>query len=426
MNTDTTKRYRLLKDLPYVKAFAIYERNEHGSYCCDSAEFLVDDIYHDTLANTVVENNPEWFEEVLPVSEPVKERKGMEHGLYLITWADEHGGGNSLASVGYTHDGSNWYSPCNWTSESNDSPMVASTDWRIVKSCSLIKSVKTLNNDTVVEDKNMSTVYFDKQVLNPHPTGTQAYTNWEQGFMEAANKYFKPYLSSLNSSQQSKQSTPVVKKGSWDFCHDCKTKGYCYLSGKCMRNAAEPLPTKQDKEWQVESVFIDGLTWALQDGKYINEFGGYYNISYEQLPQSNVIKSVRRISDNVVLTHNQDTPCGKIIKFEISDAAESGMWVVVDKYNDGREGRISICSSSFATPSKPIEEDKPIEYHAGDEVSFEIMLISFDRPKKITLNGKIKECLNFKKTATVQYLNPFTAEIELRDFEFHQLQSSIN
>lgn len=74
MNTDTTKRYRLLKDLPYVKAFAIYERNEHGSYCCDSAEFLVDDIYHDTLANTVVENNPDWFEELLPVSEPVKER----------------------------------------------------------------------------------------------------------------------------------------------------------------------------------------------------------------------------------------------------------------------------------------------------------------------------------------------------------------
>jgi len=50
----------------------------------------------------------------------------------------------------------------------------------------------TLPLEQKKDDKNMSTVYFDKQVLNPHSQETQAYTNWEQGFMEAANKYFKP------------------------------------------------------------------------------------------------------------------------------------------------------------------------------------------------------------------------------------------
>jgi len=74
--------------------------------------------------------------------------KGMKHGLYRIYWKEEDGGGASLASVGYTHDGSNWHAPCNWTSENNNSPMVASTDWSSIEKAELI-----LEND--YENKNM-------------------------------------------------------------------------------------------------------------------------------------------------------------------------------------------------------------------------------------------------------------------------------
>ncbi len=65
----------------------------------------------------------------------MEQQKGLKHGLYKIFWMD---GGSSLASIGFTYDGTNWFSCCNWTSKGNDEPMVASTKWQIVKSIELI------------------------------------------------------------------------------------------------------------------------------------------------------------------------------------------------------------------------------------------------------------------------------------------------
>jgi hypothetical protein len=64
------------------------------------------------------------------------EVKELKHGLYKLWWKT---GGCSLASVGSTHDGSRWYAPCNWTSQDNERPMVASTDWIDVDRVELIK-----------------------------------------------------------------------------------------------------------------------------------------------------------------------------------------------------------------------------------------------------------------------------------------------
>ena len=59
----------------------------------------------------------------------MRKMKGLKHGVYKIFWI---GGGSSLASIGYTHDGTNWFAPCNWTSKDNNKPMVASTKWQMI------------------------------------------------------------------------------------------------------------------------------------------------------------------------------------------------------------------------------------------------------------------------------------------------------
>lgn len=69
MNTDTTKRYRLLKELPDSKVGDIYTWNDTFNHY-----YKEGNDYGGRWHSTYVENNPEWFEEVLPVSEPVKER----------------------------------------------------------------------------------------------------------------------------------------------------------------------------------------------------------------------------------------------------------------------------------------------------------------------------------------------------------------
>lgn len=63
----------------------------------------------------------------------MKDFKGLNLGVYKIYWKKRHGGGHSLASVGQTYNGTRWYAPCNWTSENNDYPSVASTDWSKIK-----------------------------------------------------------------------------------------------------------------------------------------------------------------------------------------------------------------------------------------------------------------------------------------------------
>ncbi len=195
-------------------------------------------------------------------------------------------------------------------------------------------------NDTVVEDKNMSTVYFDKQVLNPHAQGTQAYTNWEQGFMEAANKYFKPYLNTNDTlGQEQKEQLDIHK----NFCAPQPTNDAfwndelvgqfaCDLRNnkevneklhKSWRDSmgefkervqqskqSEPL-TNSTKEWEIVS-FAEHLSGTWEKSGYIypviNGMVGCFNnaMSVEEWlknqPLIYSIHSVKRIADGEVFS----------------------------------------------------------------------------------------------------------------------------
>lgn len=57
----------------------------------------------------------------------------LEHGIYRLFWKS---GGSSLAAVGSLHDGTPWFAPTNWTSETAGG--IASTDWRKVDAVEII------------------------------------------------------------------------------------------------------------------------------------------------------------------------------------------------------------------------------------------------------------------------------------------------
>lgn len=64
-----------------------------------------------------------------------KDAAGLPLGLYRMFWKD---GGSSLASIGQTYNGTRWFAPSNWTTQSNKHPLVASTNWRMVERVDLI------------------------------------------------------------------------------------------------------------------------------------------------------------------------------------------------------------------------------------------------------------------------------------------------
>ena len=68
--TDTTKRYRLKKD--YVTPRFTYAKGADVSYLGGMYVIGIETFTEEALKTT-----PEWFEEVLPVSEPVKEMVGV-------------------------------------------------------------------------------------------------------------------------------------------------------------------------------------------------------------------------------------------------------------------------------------------------------------------------------------------------------------
>lgn len=99
-------------------------------------------------------------------------RKGMKHGVYKIFWKE---GGSSLASVGYTHDGSNWYAPCNWTSKENDYPQVAITDWSKVERVELIQE-NNYNYDNTPSQTPQQAAQ-DYAIANCEPTEREDYAS---------------------------------------------------------------------------------------------------------------------------------------------------------------------------------------------------------------------------------------------------------
>ena len=72
----------------------------------------------------------------------MKKQKGLRQGFYKIYWLD---GSYSLASIGQTYDGTNWFAQCNWVCESNKEPKMASTKWRYVE------KVERINTEAIVK-----------------------------------------------------------------------------------------------------------------------------------------------------------------------------------------------------------------------------------------------------------------------------------
>ncbi len=56
--------YILLKDLPYVKAGAVYKSDDGSDYITDDIQLFTVDLKWDRLSKEAVENNHEWFEKI--------------------------------------------------------------------------------------------------------------------------------------------------------------------------------------------------------------------------------------------------------------------------------------------------------------------------------------------------------------------------
>ena len=73
MNTDTTKRYRLLINLPDGAIIGDTYKKVGDRYFNESLDAIKSPVVeHNAYFTWQVENCPTYFEEVLPVSEPVK------------------------------------------------------------------------------------------------------------------------------------------------------------------------------------------------------------------------------------------------------------------------------------------------------------------------------------------------------------------
>lgn len=60
-----------------------------------------------------------------------KKANELDLGLYKIFWKEKHGGGVSLAAVGYDQAGNRWFAPTNWLE-------VPSFDWAKVEKAVLL------------------------------------------------------------------------------------------------------------------------------------------------------------------------------------------------------------------------------------------------------------------------------------------------
>lgn len=56
------------------------------------------------------------------------EVRKLDHGLYRLYWKS---GGDSIAAVGSLYDGTRWFAPTNWTSETEEG--IAKCDWNKIE-----------------------------------------------------------------------------------------------------------------------------------------------------------------------------------------------------------------------------------------------------------------------------------------------------
>lgn len=92
------KRYKLLRDLPYVKAGAIYVSDD-GFYSCKEATQCTET--GDRLREKIVENNPEWFSEIIE-PKPQEIIEGCLTGIYNKVSSMHNGERDSILVINPT------------------------------------------------------------------------------------------------------------------------------------------------------------------------------------------------------------------------------------------------------------------------------------------------------------------------------------
>jgi len=236
------KKYKLLKD--YSTPDLTAKAGDVGELGINEKVWFDNNRYFFFLSQ--IKMHPSWFEElVTEPSMPERINKGMEHGLYLITWTDEQGGGNSLASVGFTHDGSNWYAPCNWTSKDNKNVIVASTDWSIVKSFRLIlkndyetKNANVVLNDTVVEEHGeLGKNYFSStgEKLCPWSSYERLFEQNQEILERLGNSY-------------SQEQVDAIMEDTWHNCRKINIDKRPWFVYKTLADYKATLPLQQVQE----------------------------------------------------------------------------------------------------------------------------------------------------------------------------------
>lgn len=91
--------------------------------------------------------------------------RNIPHGLYRIWFADCDE--PCLASVGSTHDGTRWYAPCNWTSGNNRDPVVASTDWSVIRNAELIEPAYGESEGPGIYTRELTAAEIESGVIDP-------------------------------------------------------------------------------------------------------------------------------------------------------------------------------------------------------------------------------------------------------------------
>ena len=162
-----TKKYKLLKDLPDAKAGAIFVHNySYNRYYLDG------NILGSYWDKEFVEDNPTWFQEVLPVSEPVKERikVGIRYHCY---------GGELVIDA---------------------NKIISEEYFPAIK-----KSIESALNDTVVEDKKATVTLFK-----------QIYENYK---VKSDNGYIYNY-GFYSDVEIGEEQFPIIEKSVEDILND--------------------------------------------------------------------------------------------------------------------------------------------------------------------------------------------------------------
>lgn len=333
------KTFKLKKNIPGAKAGSIAEYGKS----CGCYIIIIENSERLHFPASLVENNTEWFEEVLPVSEPVKE---------IIKVTVYPYGGNGFN--GFT------------------TPKIEKEKFPLIQKA--IESV--LNNDTVVEDMGrgitlseaISKVYETKKfhVLENETYNLLVSKKYSQSEVDAIRKELEEKIEvqkamlqlqqptndntflwtdelvldfarftyvdaptmqgrykdmeDFKKQHQSKQSTPVeqctCKVGEPYNSIACPKHGSINATAGCA--AAEPLPTKQDKDWEIVSfVSIHGEVLKLdeQKWKYRSDTSSISDINF--LLKHYSIHSVKRLSDNSIWEIYKETDRGIIESFKI-------------------------------------------------------------------------------------------------------------